>query len=94
MIKLFNSIDDKFKKIGFEKVEDNGFVVIYERKSVRFGFTQVLEIQHKASGRHLFHSYDKNLFDEKRIGNTSVGLTAYEMQLAVKKMKSKGWYSK
>jgi hypothetical protein len=53
-----------------------------------------LAILHKASGKHIVQSYDKELFDSKKIGNTCVGLTYYEMQLAQKKMKKLGYKSK
>lgn len=94
MIKIFKSIDDKFMDIGFRKIEDDDFNVIYERQNGEYGYTQVLAICHKENGRHIVQSYDKDLFDTKKIGNTCVGLTYYEMKLAMKKMKSKGWLSK
>lgn len=94
MKKLFKTIDDKFEEIGFQKVEDSGYCATYERKNEVYNYTQVLDIRCKASGRHIIQSYDKNLFDSKKIGNTCVGLTYYEMKLALKKMKKKGWKSR
>ena len=94
MKKLFKTTDEKLADIGFVKVEDDGYVVVYERYDEKYDYTQVLNILHKASGRHIVSSYDKDLFDEKKIGNCSVGLTYYEMKLITKKMKEKGWTSK
>lgn len=94
MKKLFKTIDDKFIEIGFQKVQDDEYAATYERKNEVYNYTQVLDIRHKASGRHIIQSYDKDLFDDKKIGNTCVGLTYYEMKLALKKMRKKGWKSK
>lgn len=94
MKKLFKTIDEKLADIGLIKVEDNSYVVSYERRDERYGFTQVVDILHKASGHHNVQSYDRELFDDKNIGNTCVGLTCYEMKLLAKKMKEKGWTSK
>lgn len=46
---------------------------------------------HKQSGYHIVQSYDKDLMDAKKIGNTCVGLKMYEMKLCLKKMKEMGW---
>lgn len=90
-LRIFKSPDEKLKAIGFNKVLDDEFIVSYERIDAEYGFTQVLDIVHKRSGRHIVQSYDKNLSDNKKIGNTCVGLTYYEMKLVQKKMKVKGW---
>ena len=89
-MKIFKNIDEKFNDIGFIKVKDDKYAVTYERKNDKYGYTQVIDILHKKSGKHIAQSYDKNLFDSKNIGNTNVGLTYYEMKLILKKMK-KGW---
>lgn len=88
---MINNIDKKFKKIGFNKIEDNNYIVVYERENKLHNYVQVLELSHKANGKHIMQSYDKGLMDIKKIGNTCVGLTYYEMKLAMKKMKKKGW---
>jgi hypothetical protein len=88
---LFKTIDDKFAELGFIKVEENCYGVIYERTDEVFKYNQVLHLVHKESGRHLIQSYDKNLFDTKKIGNTCVGLSMYEVKLCLKKMKKLGW---
>lgn len=88
-MKLFKTTDEKFKEIGFIKVQEDKYGVSYERK--RAGFLQKLDLLHKASGRHILQSYDPNLFDNKTIGNTCVGLSMYEIKLCLKKMKEMGW---
>lgn len=89
---MFCNIDKKFEKIGFIKVEEDKYGVIYERKNEKHNYTQVLAILHKASGRHIVQSYDKELMDSKLIGNTCVGLTYQEMKLILKKMKKLGYH--
>ena len=90
MTKLFKTVDQRFKDLGFVKVVDDQYVVVYERPCPRY--THVLALVHKAKGLPLIQSYDKNLFDEEKIGNTCVGLTYLETKLALKKMRKKGWH--
>lgn len=87
---MFKSADKKLEKLGFKKVKDN-LHVFYERYNSEFNYTQVLALIHKQDGRHIVLSYDKDLMDLKKIGNTCIGLTGYEMKLCLKKMKEKGW---
>ena len=89
---MFKNIDKKFEEIGFIKVSEDKYGARYERKDERHNYTQVLAILHKASGRHIVQSYDKCLMDSKMIGNTCVGLSYYEMKLALKKMKQLGYH--
>lgn len=89
---MFKSIDKKFEEIGFIKVSEDKYGARYERKNEEHNYTQVLAILHKASGRHIVQSYDKELMDSKMIGNTCVGLSCYEMKLALKKMKQLGYH--
>lgn len=89
---MFCNIDKKFEKIGFVKIEEDKYGVRYERKNEKYNYTQVLAILHKASGRHIVQSYDKELMDAKLIGNTCVGLTYQEMKLILKKMKKLGYH--
>ena len=86
-MRIFKSVDEKLKEIGFVKIEENKHGVMYERENSKYNFTQSVDILHKDSGRHILQSYDKDLTDEKNIGNTCVGLTRYEMKLFIKKMK-------
>lgn len=93
-MKLFKTVDDKLAAIGFVKIKEDKYGVRYERKNSKYNFTQSVDILHKASGRHILQSYDNELMDQKKIGNTCVGLTGYEMKLFLKKMKQIGLYSK
>lgn len=91
---FFKTIDQRLKEIGFEKTDEDNLSVSYKRYNKRFGYTHVVDILHKHSGRHILQSYDDSLYDQKNIGNTCVGLTAYELDLFLKKMKQLGWYKK
>ena len=90
-MKLFKTVDEKFAESGFVKVEEDEYGATYERKVDKYNYTQTLALLHKANGRYLIQSYDADLMDEKKIGNTGVGLTMYEAKLCVKKMKQMGW---
>lgn len=90
-MKVFKTIDEKFKEIGFDKVNENEYGVHYQRVDKDYKFVQTLYLCHKESGRHIVQSYDENLMDSKGIGNTCVGLTMYEIKLCYKKMKQMGW---
>lgn len=83
--------DKKMETLGFVKKSDNEYVVEYERLNPEYGYTQAVAICHKKRGEAIVQSYDPNLFDEKKIGNTCVGLTYEEMSALAIKMKSKGW---
>ena len=81
--------DKKFEKLGFKKVKDDEYAVEYERKKRLYGYTQVIALCHKKSGRHIIQSYQK---DVNRDGfNNMVGLTSEEAKLCIEKMKQKGW---
>lgn len=88
---IFKSIDEKFAEIGFVKINENEYGAIYERNIKEFSYTQSLTLLRKASGKHLIQSFDKDLMDVDKIGNTCVGLTMYEAKLCIKKMKKMGW---
>ncbi len=90
-MKLFKTTDEKFKDLGFKKIQDNDISVVYERWNSDYNYTHVISIVHRRNTDNIVQSYDKDLFDEKRIGNTCVGLTYYEMKLIMKKMKEKNW---
>lgn len=90
-MKLLKTIDEKFKEIGFVKVNENEYTVHYQRENKEYDFIQSLYLARKSDGKHLIQSYDENLTDIKGIGNTCVGLTMYEIKLCLKKMKTKGW---
>lgn len=92
-MKLFKTVDEKFAEIGFVKIEENKYGAIYERKEVVHSYTQRIHLAHKESGMHIVQSYDVELMDGQKIGNTCVGLTMYELKLCLKKMKQMKWKS-
>ena len=94
MMKLFKNIDDKLKEIGFTKVSDDEYGACYERYNKKYKYTQCVDLLYKKSGKHIIQSYDKDLMDNKKIGNACVGLTYYEMKLFMKKMRKNGLVSK
>ena len=90
-MKFFKTVDEKLADIGFAKTEENKYGATYKRTNVAYKYEQVVDLMHKASGKHIIQSYDKDLFDTDCIGNTCVGLTMYETKLFYKKMKQLGW---
>lgn len=92
-MKIFRSIDEKLESIGFIKVSEDEYGAKFERVNKKYNYTQHVCILHKNSGKHIIQSYDKDLFDEKKIGNTCVGLTGYETKLFLKKMRKIGLYN-
>lgn len=93
-MKLIRSIDEKLESIGFVKISENEYGANFERINKKYNYTQCVDLLHKASGAHIIQSYDKGLMDEKKIGNTCVGLTYYETKLFMRKMKQIGLGSK
>ena len=89
-MKLFNSIDEKLEKLGFKIVSDDIHHTQYKRIDKKYKFCHIVYLAHK---KHLnsfvLQSYDKDLFDEKKIGNTCVALSTEELKLFIKKMKWK-----
>lgn len=84
-MRIFKNVDEKLKEIGFNKICEDKHGAQYERYNTKYNYWQRVDIWHKASGRHILQSYDRDLMDEKKIGNTNVGLTGYEMKLFLKK---------
>lgn len=80
--------DRKLSEIGFEKAEESDGFVSYERENEDYNYIQCLEICEKESGYHLVWSYVKDTNSEGF--NNVVGLTGYEMKLALRKMKEMG----
>lgn len=91
-MKLFKTIDDRFKEIGFTKTKEDKYGVSYTRYNLDYKFTQNLDILYKEHGANIIQSYDASLHDINNIGNTCVGLTIYEVKLCIKKMKQ--WMKK
>lgn len=87
MLKLFNNyIDKQFKKLGFSKIRENEYGVIYKRYNKKFDYYHRIDIIFKSNGKHIVQSFDPELFDTKKIGNTCVGLTARELKLCYWKL--------
>ena len=83
--------DKKLELLGFKKTEDCETIVIYERWNKECMFHQILAILRKSNRSAIIQSYDAELTDEKRIGNTCVGLTCSEAVIAAMKIISKRW---
>lgn len=83
-MKLFKSVDDKLKDLGFEKMNENEYGVTYEKEiSVGGKYRHVISIVQKSNGNHLIQSYEKEINSDKL--NNAVGLTYKETKLAMKK---------
>lgn len=87
-MKFFKSVDEKLAEIGFIKDEESEFCVNYKKNIEEYGYVQILEIQHKASGIHTIHSYGEGV--NKEGYNNSVGLSLYATKLALKKARKMG----
>ena len=86
-MKHINSIDAKFKKKGFEKIQDDNQRVVYERSVKTY---EVL------TDKHLEYTYRISIACNEMFAclsgtNHTVGLTPDELKLVLKKMKKKGW---
>lgn len=84
-MKLFKSIDKKFEDIGFKKVREDRYGVIYERYDEKYKYTQRLDILHKKSGNFLIQSYDATNTTSEC--SPVVGLSRYEIKLVLNKIK-------
>lgn len=96
-IKLFKSVDEQMKDLGFVKIHneedrESKYGVSYERES-EFGYVQRIDILHKESGNHLIQSYQLGTNSDGL--NNVVGITYQEAKIIMKKfrqMKRKyGW---
>lgn len=84
-MKLFKTVDDKIKELGFYTTKYDKHGLEYKRYNGKY--TQVVAILHKTSGEHILQSYDPDLFDQKTIGNTCVGLSYKELRVFTKKFR-------
>jgi len=87
-MKLFKNVDEKLSDIGFVKTSENQYGATYERKNEKYNYVQAIDFMHKENGNHIFQSYQKNVNSDGF--NNVVGLTAYEIKLALKKMHQLG----
>lgn len=90
-MKLFKTTDEKIKDLGFIKEKEDRYGARYFRADKGSGFNHVVELMHKSNTCSICQSYDKDLTDERKIGNTCVGLSYREMKLFTKKMKELGF---
>lgn len=88
-LKLFKTVDQKLRDIGFVKIKEDNYGANYERLDERYGYVQCLSLVHKISGRHLIQSYQQDI-NQSGFYNM-VGLTMDEAKLAIKKMKQMGF---
>ena len=88
-MKLFQNIDAKFKELDFEKIRENRYQVTYRRYNING--THMIDILYEEDGRHVVQSYGEYFMDKGLLGNICVGLTAYEMELCLEKIKQMGW---
>ncbi len=84
---FFKSVDKKLKEVGFEKVSENKYGCRYCRHGDKNNYNQIVNISLKPDGELLLWSYNVDLFSSKKIGNTNIALTFYEVELFYKKMK-------
>lgn len=85
-MKLFKSVDDKLKDLGFEKNDEDKYGVSYSRVisiNENNKYTHNLDILHKASGNHIIQSYEEGLNNDGF--NNMVGLNYKTTKLAMKK---------
>ena len=82
---IFKSIDKKFKDIGFIKIEEDKYGVVYERYDEEYKYMQRLDISHKINGKYLVQSYDATNTTSEF--SPVVGLTEYEIKLVSMKIK-------
>lgn len=82
---LFKSVDKKFEEIGFVKIREDKYGVEYERYDRKFNYLQKLDILCKSNGERIVQSYD--FTNTTSSYSPVVGLTAYEIKLALKKIK-------
>lgn len=86
-MKLFKSIDERFKELGFEKIEnENKYGVGYIKEIIlndNNKYIHRIDILHKASGNHLIQSYQEGVNSDGF--NNMVGLDYKTTKLAMKK---------
>jgi len=88
---LFTSVDQRFRQIGFKKIEETKISVRYERENgnVNDPYVHVIAMYYRPNGKHWIQSYEKEV--RKDCYNSCVALTAYELKLILKKIKEKRW---
>ena len=78
-MKLFKSVDEKFRKLGFKKCEMGPYDVAYRKKHKDFSYTIRIEICNMGKSG-LIYCYE----DDSRM---HIGLTKQEAKLCLAKIK-------
>jgi hypothetical protein len=84
MIKIFKSIENKIKDLGFELVYKSNLVLQFERENKQFKYIQGVELIRKTNRIPIIQSYQKD-------NDTMVGLTIVECKLFLKLIKKLKW---
>lgn len=86
-MKLFKSIDERFKELGFEKMEEENKYGVSYIKGITLNdnvkYVHRIDIMRKSNGNHLIQSYQNGVNNDGL--NNSVGLTYKETKLILKK---------
>lgn len=82
---MFKNIESRLNTLGFEKIEENHYGVMYKRRVEKYGYNQLVHIHKKKSGNHIIQSYVEALNSDGF--NDCVGLTYKEMRLFMKKFR-------
>lgn len=75
---MFKSTDKKLEEIGFKKVREDKWAVVYERYNDIDKYMQVLTIVHKTDGNSIIQSYDKDTFDKHFKGNRCMAQVSHQ----------------
>lgn len=89
--KLFKSIDDRFKELGFQILDEHDKKCSYIRYyglCDEYDIIHVIDIKYSEYTKgYQIESYDASTFDNSTTNKTSVPLTNYELKLVLKKIK-------
>lgn len=88
--KLLSKIADrKFEKMGFIKEKETEFGVTYRRPYKIYGYTQIVEINHRNEIPNMMHSYEEET-NSDGLSNV-VGVSAAIMRASLLKMFAMGF---
>lgn len=82
-VKILNLVsrlcDEKFGKLGYEKIEENSYGATYDKYIEEYNYTHEISIRKKANGTHIVSSYSR----DEHVGLMSIGVALSEMQLVL-----------
>ena len=84
-MKLFKTVDEKLYDLGFKKVSEDPYSVIYTREDFMLGYAHYLDIFYRSNGIVLIQSYGR--YTESGGYYNIVELTNEEVKLVYKKSK-------